>query len=94
MALRRPVGAERIVILTVALAPPTQTVDRHHVVEVESHPEPAVRPFAVKGRHNHWQWLDEVWCQTNHDLALQQRFADKPEIELLQVAQPAVNELR
>ena len=70
-----------------------QPVDRHHVVHVEPEAEQAVRPRAPEGGHDHRQRPHEVRGERGVDLALEQRLADEPEVEVLQVAQPAVDEL-
>ena len=40
-----------------------------------------------------WQRAHEVRRERDHELALEQRLAHEPEVELLEVAQPAVDEL-
>ena len=56
-------------------------------------PTQAVGPRAVEGGHDQRQRPDEVRRQRDVDLALQQRLAHQPEVEVLQVAQAAVDEL-
>ncbi|CAB4344470.1 unannotated protein [freshwater metagenome] len=94
MALRRPVSTELVLRLITLLASTAQTVDGHHVIKVEPHAEPAIGPLVVKCRNDHRQRLDQMRCQADHYLTLEQGFADEPQIELLQVAQTTVNELR
>ena len=48
---------------------------------------------AVEGGDDERQRLDEVRRQLDHELALEQRLADEAEVEVLQVAQAAVDEL-
>ena len=48
---------------------------------------------AVEGGHDQRQRAHQVRRQRHHQLALQQRLAHEPEVEVLQVAQPAVDEL-
>ena len=68
-------------------------VDRHDVVHVQPDADEPVRPRAVEGGHDQRQRPHQMRRQRGHQLPLQQRLADKPEIEVLQVAQPAVHEL-
>ena len=56
-------------------------------------PSEAVRPGAVEGGHDERQRAHQVRRQGGQQLALEQRLADQPEVEVLQVAQPAVDEL-
>ena len=67
---------------------------RHHVVHVEPDPDEPVRPSAVERRHDERQRLDEMRGELDHQPALEQRLADEPEVEVLQVPQAAVDELR
>ena len=48
---------------------------------------------AVEGGHDQRQRAHEVRRQRDHQLALEQRLAHEPEVEVLQVAQAAVDEL-
>ena len=66
---------------------------RHRVVEVEAHAHEAVGALAVEGGHDEGQRADEVRRQLDHELALEQRLAHEAEVEVLQVAQAAVDEL-
>ena len=91
MAVRAPVGLH-------APAPAGErraahAVDRHHVVGVEAEPDHPVQPRAVEGGDDEAQRPHQVRRQVDVDLALQQRLADEPEVEVLQVAQAAVDEL-
>ena len=88
MARRAPVA---LVARAPAAAP--EPVDRHHVVGVQAEPDDAVQPRAVERGDDEPQRLDQVRREVDVDLALQQRLADEPEIEVLQVAQAAVDEL-
>ena len=73
-------------------APPA--LDGHDVVEVEPHPGAAIQPLALERRDDERQRMDEMRRQRNEELALEQRLAHEPQIEVLQVAQAAVDELR
>ena len=86
MARRAPVGL-------LALAPAADPVHRHHVVGVEGQPDDPVEPRAVEGRDDEPQRAHEMGREIDVDLALEQRLAHEPEIEVLQVAQAAVDEL-
>ena len=68
-------------------------VDRHHVVEVQPDPDQAIGAGAVEGGHDERQWAHQVRRERHHQLALEQRLAHEPEVEVLQVAQPSVDEL-
>ena len=68
-------------------------VDRHDVVEVQPHPDQAIRAGAVEGGHDQRQRAHQMRRQRHHQLALEQGLADEPEVEVLQVAQAAVDEL-
>ena len=70
-----------------------QPVDRHHVVHVQPEADQAVGPGALEGGHDHRQRAHEVRGERGVDLALEQRLADEAEVEVLQVAQAAVDEL-
>ncbi len=48
---------------------------------------------ALEGCHDKRQRMHEVRRERDHQLALEQRLAHEPKVEVLQVAQPAVNEL-
>ena len=90
-AVDDPVALRAPVVLAAAPAP--APVDRHHVVGVQPDPEDAVGPRAVERGDDERQRPDEVRRQRGQQLALEQRLADQPEVERLQVAQPAVDEL-
>ena len=68
-------------------------LDGHDVVEVQPDAGAAVRALAVERRDDERQRVDEVRRQRDHELALEQRLADEAEVEVLQVAQAAVDEL-
>ena len=70
-----------------------QPVDRHHVVHVQPEADQPVGPGALEGGHDHRQRPHQVRRERGVDLALEQRLADEPEVEVLQVAQAAVDEL-
>jgi hypothetical protein len=99
VAVRRPrLGAvgDRGALRRAPLAPAerrAQLVHRHDVVEVEADADHAVGPGAVEGGDDQRQRLHEVRRERDHDLTLEQRLADEAEVEVLQVAQAAVDEL-
>ena len=66
---------------------------RHHVVHVQAEADEPVGAGAVERGHDQRQRADEVRCERGQQLALQQRLADEPEVEVLQVPQAAVDEL-
>ena len=70
-----------------------QPVDRHHVVHVQPEAEQAVGARAAEGGHDHRQRPHQVRGERGVDLALEQRLAHEPEVEVLEVAQAAVDEL-
>ncbi len=76
-------------------AAPAQTlaVDGHHVIEVQADADETIGAGALEGRHDQRQRTDEVGRERDHQLALEQRLADEAEVEVLQVAQAAVDEL-
>ena len=57
-------------------------VDRHHVVHVQPDPEQPVGPRAVERGDDQRQRPDEVRRQGGEQLALEQRLADQPEVEV------------
>jgi len=70
-----------------------EPVDRHHVVHVQPDAGQPVGPRPVEGGHDQRQRADEMGRERDVDLALQQRLAHQPEVEVLEVAQAAVDEL-
>ena len=75
-------------------APPAQRRRGHDVVHVQADPGQAVRPAgAVERRQHEGQRPDQVRRQPDHELALEQRLAHQPQVEVLQVAQTAVDQL-
>jgi hypothetical protein len=68
-------------------------LDRHHVVEVQPHADHAVGTGAFEGGHDERERAHEMWCELDHQPALEQRLADQAEVEVLQVAQASVDEL-
>jgi hypothetical protein len=67
---------------------------RHHVVHVQAEAELAIAPLLPQRRHQERGRVDEVGRELDHQLTLQQRLANQPEIEVLQVAEAAVDHLR
>ena len=88
-AARRSRGASALAAARAQAA----AVDRHHVVEVQPDADEAVGARAVEGRHDERQRAHEVRRERDHQLALEQRLAHEAEVEVLQVAQAAVDEL-
>ncbi len=89
-----PVLTGSVAVTKAAVGATAQPLARHHVVHVERHAHEAVGVPAVEGGDDHGQGLDQVRGELDHQRALEQRLADEPEIEALQVAQAAVHELR
>jgi hypothetical protein len=87
-----PLGAGAV--YAPAAAPAAAALHGHHVVEVEADADEAVGPCAVEGGDDERQRPDQMRGQLDHELALEQGLADEPEVEVLQVAQPAVDQLR
>ena len=79
--------------LAVPSRPAAARARGHHVVEVEAHADHAVGPRAVEGGDDEGQRPDEVRREPDHELALEQRLAHEAQVEVLQVAQAAVDEL-
>ena len=95
VAVRRPVEVLVLLLggahLAAAAADPG---GRHHVVHVEPGADFAVAAPAGEGGDQERRRVDEVRGQLHHQLALEQRLADQAEVEVLQVAQAAVDHLR
>ena len=64
------------------------------VVEKEPEPHHPAGPGRVGVRHDEPQRPDDVRRHPPHDLPLGERFADEPELVVLEIAQPAVQQLR
>ena len=92
-ALDDLVAADHAMALGLPVAVLAPAPAGHRVVEVEAHADHAVGPRAVEGGHDEGQRADEVRRELDHQLALEQRLAHEREIEVLQVAQAAVDEL-
>ncbi len=100
MALRAPVGGIGLrggAAVGAAAQPRAPgsppALDGHDVVEVQPDAGAAVGPLAVERGHDERQRVHEVRRERDQELALEQRLADEPEVEVLQVAQAAVDEL-
>jgi hypothetical protein len=91
VAVRAPVGLA--VGVGVASAAPAQRLARHHVVHVQAQAEHAIRALALERGDDEGKRADEVRRQGDHQLTLEQGLADQAEVELLEVAQAAVDEL-
>ena len=93
--VRRPVEVLVLVLggahLATAAADPRR---RHHVVHVEPGPDFAVAALVAEGGDQERRRVDQVRGELDHQLALEQRLADEAEVEVLQVAQAAVDHLR
>jgi hypothetical protein len=85
-------GAERSRALAAARAA-APTLDRHHVVQVQTDADEPVGAGAFERRDDERERPHEVRRELDHQLALEQRLADQPEVEVLQVAKAAVDEL-
>ncbi len=68
-------------------------VDGHHVVEVQADADQPVGVRALERGHHQRQRAHQMRGERHHQLALQQRLAHEPEVEVLQIAQAAVDEL-
>jgi hypothetical protein len=77
-----------------ALVAPAPAPPGHHVVHVEPDAEHAIRALPTEGRDDERQRLHQVRCQLHQQRALEQRLAHQPEVEVLEVAQAAVDQLR
>jgi hypothetical protein len=75
------------------VAPAAPALDGHDVVGVQAESDDAIEPRAVERGHDEPERLDQVRREVDVDLALEQRFAHEAEVEVLQVAQTAVDEL-
>ena len=69
-------------------------VGRHHVVHVQPDAQHAVGALAVEGRDQQLERAHEVRREVHEQRPLEQRLADEPEVEVLEVAEAAVHELR
>ena len=103
MAVRRPVLLRddlRPLALAGALprlalaAPLTDPRRRHHVVHVQPDPERPAAAGLAEGGHQEGRRIDEVRRELDHQLALEQRLANQSEVEVLEVAEAAVDHLR
>ena len=99
LARDRPVAVRRPVlrlagVLGALAAPPPDPRGRHHVVHVQADPDPAVPPLRAQRRDQERGRVDQVRRELDQQLALEQRLADQAEVEVLQVAQAAVDHLR
>ena len=63
------------------------------VVKKEAEPDDRPRPQSPVVREDKPQGPDDVRCGGEQDLTLDQRFADEPELVMLEIAQSAMNEL-
>jgi hypothetical protein len=91
------VGAPRLLVgaapAAAVLAAAQAAIGGHHVVHVQPDAHRAIGAAAVEGWDQQRQRADEVRRQVDQQLALQQRLANQAEVEVLQVAQAAVDEL-
>ena len=77
----------------VLVVAPAAADRRHDVVHVQPDAGQPVRAGAVEGGHHERERAHEVRGERDVELALEQRLAHEPEVEVLQVAQAAVDEL-
>ena len=95
VAVRRPVEVLILLLGGAHLAAAaTDPRRRHHVVHVEPPPQFAVAALLGEGGDDEGRRVDQVRRQLHHQLALQERLADQAEVEVLQVAETAVDHLR
>jgi hypothetical protein len=80
--------------LAPSLPPRADPGGRHHVVHVEADSDQAVLPSLTQARDQERGRIDEVRRHLDHELALEQRLANQAEVEVLEVAQAAVDHLR
>ena len=88
-AVDRAVARGTPLLVLVAPAAP-----RHHVVHVEPHAQHPVRALAAERGDHERQRRHDVRRQLHEQRALQQRLAHQAEVEVLEVAQTAVDQLR
>ena len=86
------VGRPRAGVLAAA-QPAAELVDRHDVVEVQADADEPVGARALEGGDDQPQRADQVRGERHEQLALEQGLADQAQVEVLQVAQAAVDEL-
>ena len=77
----------------VVVVAPAAADRRHDVVHVQADAGQPVGPRPVEGGHHERQRTHQVRGEGHVELALEQRLAHEPEVEVLQVAQAAVHEL-
>ena len=101
LAVDRPVAVGRPVELLVLLLRgahlATAAADprrRHHVVHVEADPDFAVAAVLAERGDEERRRVDQVGRELDHQLALEQRLANQAEVEVLEVAEAAVDHLR
>ena len=94
MARRAPVALAVARAARRARAAAAQPRRRHHVVHVQPDPDSRSGRAPSNAGTTSCSGRDQVRRELDHQLALEQRLADQPEVEVLQVAQPAVDELR
>ena len=92
MTVRAPRRLGLVKLRNPAATPPPQR-HRHHVVHVQPDPDQPVGMGACEGGHDHRQRSHQMRRQPDHQPSLEQRLADEAEIEILQVAQAAMDEL-
>ena len=93
MAIRRPVVGLAGVLAALA-APAPDPRGRHHVVHVQPDADATVAAVLAQRRDEERGRVDQVRRELDQELALEQRLADQPEVEVLQIAQAAVHHLR
>ena len=91
------VGAPLLERGRVAAAPQARqphALGGHHVVHVQPHARQAVGAVALEGGYEELERPHQVRGEVHEQGALEQRLPDKAEIEVLEVAEAAVHELR
>ena len=94
MAVGAPVLATLERGLALRPAARARVAQRHHVVRVQPDADAQVQARALERGHQERERLHEVGREPHHQLPLQQRLAHEAEVEVLQVAQAAVDHLR
>ena len=93
VALGVPLGRAQLLHAPAAAAPGPPAGGGHDVVHVQADADQQVGARAAEGGHHERKGTHQMRRQADHERALQQSLPDQPEIEVLEVAQPAVDEL-
>ncbi len=95
MAVGAPLGGiefDLLLLPVLALPDPADRGKGHHVVHAESEPDQPVGVLAVERRDDQLQRLDQMRRHLDVDLPLEQGLANEAQVEVLQVAQAAMDE--